>query len=121
MCGAATTGVGPSSGGALLISLVVIVPLMVVVVGLALGLAFIFVFKKNMISRCCIQHERHREGQGRAGDVNSSYAPQPWALQGLVGKGRFGHVYKAVYGDQLVAVKVFPQHWSVDGVIVCYP
>ena len=49
----------------------------------------------------------------RPSTLENVYTPhysQPWVLKGLVGQGRFGHVYKALYDGNIVAVKVYSHH-----------
>ena len=41
---------------------------------------------------------------------NSHISQQPLILQELIGQGKFGQVYKAVYDERTVAVKTYSQH-----------
>lgn len=60
---------------------------------------------KRLCSNCC-----HKPRPPVVSHTYRSRYSQPWVLQGLVGQGRFGHVYKALHNGEIVAVKVYSHH-----------
>lgn len=101
-----------SSGGssALPIAFGVIFASLAVAVAVAV-MGFLCLFKRRLWKVYCCRHlRRRRTSQTSIERQFSGRVSQPWTLQGMVGQGRFGHVYKALYNGEIVAVKMYSHH-----------
>ena len=102
----------PSDPTDFVVPVAICITLVFVLVLLVILLILLWRHRHHLPKLCPVprprRHETSQTGvdRGRGGGRYS----HPWVLQGLVGQGRFGHVYKALYNGNVVAVKVYSHH-----------